>query len=355
MSDRIGTAATLHAAEDLRLDTRDLGPLAPTQVRIRFGAGGICGSDMHYFRHARTGDFVLREPLVLGHEVAGMVEAVGAEVEGLSVGTRVAVNPSRVCGHCPRCREGRSNLCENVFFMGSASKYPHMQGGFATRFDVAPEQCVAVPDTLPLEAAALAEPLAVSLHAVARAGDVSGRSALVVGAGPIGLLVLLCLRAAGAGPLKAADVAQAPLALAARLGAERTVNLGEADAAQRLDAPDIVFEVSGTPAGLATAIAAVRRGGTVIQVGNLPGGAIEAPMNAVMAKEIDLRGTLRFTQAEFHEAVDHIAAGRIDVLSLVSARLPLSEAREAFRLALDRTRSVKVMLTGGDAAPSPRS
>ncbi|WP_062203407.1 L-idonate 5-dehydrogenase [Aureimonas sp. AU12] len=345
MTGTLAHAATIFAAEDLRVVDRPLGELAPDRVRIRFGAGGICGSDMHYFRHGRTGDFVVKEPLVLGHEVAGTVEAVGRDVTGLTVGTRVAVNPSRACGHCPRCREGRANLCENVFFMGSASKDPHMQGGFASLFDAAPAQCVPVPDTLPIEAAALAEPLAVCLHAVARAGDLAGRSVAIVGAGPIGLLTLLCARLCGAAETTVVDVAAAPLAFATRLGATHAIDVSaDPDALKRIAAPDVVFEVSGTPAGLASSIALVRRGGIVVQVGNLPGGAIPAPMNAVMAKELDLRGTFRFDR-EFAEAVDLIVSGAIDVLAIVTARRPLAEAPDAFRLALDRSQSVKVVLT----------
>ena len=141
-------AATLYGAEDLRMVERPLGTLEPGMVRIRFGAGGICGSDMHYFRHARTGDFVVTSPLVLGHEVAGEIVELGSGVTGLSVGDHVAVNPSRWCGHCTRCREGRENLCENIYFMGSASKTPHMQGGFASLFDATAAQCIKVPKEL---------------------------------------------------------------------------------------------------------------------------------------------------------------------------------------------------------------
>ena len=175
----------------------DLPPLQAGMVRVRFAAGGICGSDLHYFRHARTGDFIVTSPLVLGHEMAGVVDEVGEGVHGLAPGAKVAVNPSRWCGHCPRCREGRANLCENIYFMGSASKTPHMQGGFASLFDVTPPQCVPVPDDAPLAAVALAEPLAVCLHAVARAGELAGRHALLIGAGPIGLLTMLAARRAG--------------------------------------------------------------------------------------------------------------------------------------------------------------
>jgi L-idonate 5-dehydrogenase len=340
-------AATLFGPEDLRVVEGELGPLAPGMVRIRFGAGGICGSDLHYFRHARTGDFVVTSPLVLGHEVAGEIVAINSDAPGLAVGDRVAVNPSRWCGHCARCAEGRPNLCENIYFMGSASRTPHMQGGFASLFDATPAQCVKVPQHVPYQAAALAEPLAVCLHAVARAGDMAGKTVIIFGAGPIGLLTMLAARLEGCGEISVADIAQAPLAFASRLGADRTIDLSGGDAELKsiaADRPfDVAFEISGTAAGLSAAIASVRRGGTVVQVGNLPGGQIAVPANAVMAKEIDLKGTFRFG-AEFGKAVDLIVNGDVKVLQLVTAERALSLAPQALRLAADRSLSVKVVL-----------
>ncbi|GBD47911.1 L-idonate 5-dehydrogenase [Methylopila sp. Yamaguchi] len=343
-------AVTLYAPEDLRMVDRPLGDLEPGMVRIRFGAGGICGSDMHYFRHARTGDFVVTSPLVLGHEVAGEVVEIAGDAPGLAIGDHVAVNPSRWCGTCARCREGRPNLCEKIYFMGSASKTPHMQGGFASLFDATPAQCVKVPRDLPFAAAALAEPLAVCLHAVRRAGEVAGRNVVIFGAGPIGLLTLLAAKRARAAEVAMVDMAAAPLAFAARLGADHAVDLSQGDAAldqlAKDKAFDVAIEASGTAAGLASAIKAVRRGATIVQLGNLPGGKIEIPANAIMAKELDLRGTFRF-DAEFAEAVNLIVAGEVDVMALVTAERPLSEAPQAFRLALDRSQSVKVVLTAG--------
>jgi L-idonate 5-dehydrogenase len=343
-------AATLFGVEDLRLVERALPPLAPGMVRVAFGAGGICGSDMHYFRHARTGDFVVTEPLVLGHEIAGTIAELGAGVSGRSVGERVAVNPSRWCGHCVRCLEGRKNLCENIYFMGSASKTPHMQGGFASAFDALPEQCVPIPDDLPFEAAALAEPLAVCLHAVARAGDVSGRKAVILGAGPIGLLTMLAAKLAGVSEIAVADIAQAPLDFARRLGADHIVDVsGGSEPLIALSAAlgfDVVFEVTGSPAGVASAIGSVRRGGTIVQIGNLPGGLIQAPVNAIMSKEIDFRGSFRFSD-EFSRAVQLIGERKVDPLAIVTARRPLSAAKEALGLALDRRQSMKVVLTPG--------
>jgi L-idonate 5-dehydrogenase len=342
-------AVVLHGGRDLRVEARDAPPLAQGRVRVRFRSGGICGSDLHYFLHGRTGDFVVTEPLVLGHEVAGEIVEIAGEVRGLAVGERVAVNPSRPCGECPRCREGRENICENVFFMGSASRTPHMQGGFAELVDVHPSQCFVVPQNVPFEHAALAEPLAVCLHAAARAGEIEGRRVLVTGAGPIGLLIVLACRWHGAGSITVTDVADAPLERAQALKPDRVLNVGTDPEALARDiaehgAYDVAFEASGNPKGLQAAIEAVRRGGVVVQVGNLPGGLVPAPANRIMAREIDLRGSMRFGR-EFAEAVDLIVRGEIDVAPLITAKLPIAQAPEAFELAADRSRSVKVVLT----------
>ncbi|MBM6596455.1 L-idonate 5-dehydrogenase [Microvirga pudoricolor] len=341
-------SATLFGAEDLRMIERPLEPLDPGMVRVRFAAGGICGSDMHYFRHGRTGDFVVETPLTLGHEIAGEILEVGGETTGVSVGDRVAVNPSRWCGHCARCRDGRPNLCENIYFMGSASKKPHMQGGFASVFDVVPAQCVKVSDDTPLAAAALAEPLAVCLHAINRASPLDGKRGIVFGAGPIGLLTVLAARLAGLSEIAVVDVAAAPLAFAQRLGADHIVDVAQGDETLKDLADDrcfdVAFEVSGTVAGLSSAIRNVRRGGTIVQIGNLPAGPLPIPANAIMSRELDLKGSFRFGD-EFARAVHLIDEGRVDVLSIVTAKRPLSLAEEGFRLALDRSQSVKVLLT----------
>ena len=341
-------SATVFGAQDLRMVEEPLKPLPPGLVRVRFGAGGICGSDMHYFRHGRTGDFVVESPLVLGHEIAGQIVELAEDASGLTVGDRVAVNPSRWCGCCPRCGEGRPNLCENIYFMGSASKKPHMQGGFATYFDAIPAQCIKVSDDTPIAAAALAEPLAVCLHAVRRAGAVEGKRGIIFGAGPIGLLTLLTAQLAGMSEIAIVDLMSAPLAFAKRLGANHIIDIsaGEEDL-KALTAErsfDVAFEVSGTAAGLTSAILNVRRGGTVVQIGNLPGGSIPAPANMIMAKEIDLVGSFRFGE-EFEHAVRLIDDRKIEVLSIVTSQHPLSEALAGFRLALDRSQSVKVVLT----------
>jgi L-idonate 5-dehydrogenase len=333
-------AVVLHGAGDLRVEERSPPPREPGLVGVRIVAGGICGSDLHYFRHGRTGSFVVTEPLVLGHEIAGVVEEADA-VAGLEPGTPVAVNPARFCGRCRACEGRRPNLCENLFFMGSASRTPHMQGGFREIVDVAPEQCFPVPPSLPLPHAALAEPLAVCLHAVGRAGPIEGRSVAIHGAGPIGLLLLLVCRLRGAASVRVVDVAEAPLRFAQRLGADEVVR---ADAPpENLTPPDVAFEASGSPAGLSAAMEGVRRGGIVVQVGNLAAGPLPIPANLTMSKELDLKGSLRFGH-EFGEAVDLIASGAIDVSGLITAEASLADAPQAFALAADRSRSIKVVL-----------
>lgn len=341
-------AATVFAPEDLRVVEHTLPPLADGMVRISFRAGGVCGSDMHYYKHAKNGDFAVKTPLILGHEIAGEVAEISGKAKGLAVGDRVAVNPSRWCEACPYCKAGQHELCERVYFMGSASKIPHMQGGFATYFDALPEQCVKVPAELPMEAAAMAEPVSVCLHAVKRAGDVKGKSVLVVGAGPIGLITMMVARMKGAASITVADIAEAPLAYARKLGADTTIDVKAGDQPLR-DAGakkpfDIAFEASGAPAGLASAIHAVRRGGTLVQIGSLPAGAVPVPVNQIMSKEIDMRGTFRFGKV-FEEAVGAIVAKRIDVMSLVTSRHRLADSKAALALSFDRTRSMKVVIT----------
>jgi L-idonate 5-dehydrogenase len=338
-------AAVIHAARDLRFECVAEKPLPAGHARLKFGCGGICGSDLHYFLHGRTGSFAVVEPLVLGHEFAGEVAALNGDSGGLKIGDRVAVNPSRSCGQCPRCREGRINLCENVFFMGSASKRPHMQGCFAETIDVAVGQCVKIPAGVKLEHAALAEPLSVCLHAADRAGGLEGRRVLVIGAGPIGLLLMAVAKWRKARHVVASDLEPLSLERARAMGAD-AAHLAGAEPLPHAGQYDVVFEASGSPKGVAAAIEAVRRGGILMQVGNLPGEPFPVPFNAVMAKELDVRGSFRFADV-YAKAVSLIVDGAIDVRPLITATVPLARAVEAFTLAADRSKSAKVVLTAG--------
>jgi L-idonate 5-dehydrogenase len=342
-------ACVIHDARDIRLEEQAQPAVTPQGVLVRVRAGGICGSDLHYYFEGRNGDFVIREPFIPGHEFSGEVAEIGADVTRLGVGQRVAIHPGRNCGRCLACREGRGNLCRNVYFMGSASRFPHMQGGFADYVLVDESQCYPVSSALPFAIAAFAEPLAVALHAVERAGPLLGRSVLLTGAGPIGLLVLLAARRAGAETVCITDILDEPLALAGRIGADLAVNI--ATSAESLDSEvqrtggfDVAFEVSGSPAGLATCLESVRPGATVVQVGTLPPGRFPVAGNLVMAKEIDFRGAMRFDR-EFAHSVACLDRGLIDVAPLLTASVPAAEASAAFDLAKQRDKHSKVQIT----------
>ena len=340
-------ACVLHGQRDLRVERVEVAAPGPGEVLLEIGAGGICGSDLHYFLDGGFGTVRVRQPIILGHEVAGTVAALGTGVTGLREGDRVAVNPSNPCGACEYCARAEPQHCLEMRFWGSAMRMPHVQGGFRRRLVAAARQCVKVGDAVSIGEAAMSEPLAVALHAVAQAGDVRGRRVLVTGFGPIGGVVLLALRHAGAGEVTVTDLVEEPLALARRIGAAAALNVAadrDALAAEERDKGrfDIAFECSGNPRALAQAIACVRPRGTIVQVG--VGGAFDVPMNTVVAKELRLVGTFRF-HPEFEVAAQLIATRAIDVRPLITATRPLAEAEAAFTLAADRRAAMKVQLS----------
>jgi L-idonate 5-dehydrogenase len=337
-------AVTLHGARDLRLAPRAPQALGAHDVRLRLGAGGICGSDLHYWQHGRVGAFVIREPLVPGHEASGVVEAVGSDVTRVKVGDRVAIDPSHACGVCDYCKAGRMNLCRRMFFLGSASVFPHAQGLFAQRFVMGERQLTAVNEPeISLGEIACAEPLSIGLHAVQRAGgSLLGKRVLVTGAGTIGCMCVIAARLAGAAHVAAADVAERPLQMARAVGADEAVR-SDTYGASLHDRFDIALEAAGAAPALLLALAAVERGGRVVQVGTLPD-EVALPANKIMARELDLVGAFR-ANGEFDLAVQAIRTRRADVRPLISAQLPLARAEEAFVLAADKSRSTKVQLT----------
>lgn len=332
----------IHGAGDLRVAELAVPVPGPGEALVAVRYGGVCGSDLHYWRHGGVGDFRLREPMVLGHEVVGTVVSYGAGATGPASGTPVAVHPATPCGRCPECADGRANVCRDTRYLGSAARFPHVQGGFAARVAVPAGQLRQLPDGLTLRRAVLAEPLSVALHAVRRAGEVSGRQVLVTGAGPIGCLVVAAARAAGAARVTVTDPVPEALAYAAVAGADTLVRADDPNDAGWPDEVDVAVEASGVAAGLGTCLRRVRRGGVVVQLGMLPPGRSPFAGNLLVSREIELRGAFRF-DAEFDDALELLAArGEFD--GLVSAVVPVREAEDAFALAADRGRSCKVLL-----------
>jgi len=320
----------------------------PGEVVLRLGAGGICGSDLHYFADGGVGDFRLRGPMILGHEAAGTVAALGPEVRSLRVGDRVAVNPSRPCGACPPCRAGRRNLCQNVRFFGSAARFPHVNGIFSDRFVAPEENCHPIPGAMSFRAAACAEPLAVALHAAAQAGPLDGRTVFIVGSGPIGVLLAAAARMGGAARIGVTDLLDEPLAFARAMGATETANARTqperiAAFAAQPGGIDVIFEASGSPPGLERALELIAPGGTIVQVGSLPSGPTPVPLSRIVPREVRLVGSFRFDR-EYAAAVSALTSGRIDVTPLLTHDFPFSALQEAFAAAADRRTGMKVSL-----------
>lgn len=335
---------TIHAAKDLRVEERPEPNPGAGEVLVQLEAGGICGSDLHYFNHGGFGTVRLREPMILGHEVAGRVKALGSGVTELAIGQRVAVSPSRPCGVCKFCEMGQQNHCLDMRFYGSAMPFPHIQGAFRELLVADAHQCV--PTSLSAAEAAMAEPLSVVLHASKQAGDLSGKRVLVTGCGPIGLLCVLVAKAAGAIEVAATDIASFTLNKAKELGAHNVHNVAEApDVFDAYSADkghfDVLFECSGASTALSGAVSALRPGSRIVQLGL--GGDMTLPLQAMTAKEISLIGSFRF-HSEFPLAIETMERRVIDVTPLLSETYPIAEATSAFEMAGDRSRAIKVQI-----------
>jgi L-idonate 5-dehydrogenase len=340
----------IHAPDDLRLDEQDAGEIGPGQVLVKVGMGGICGSDLHYFHHGGFGTVRIKEPMVLGHEVAGTVVAVAPGVDSVRIGDKVAINPSRPCGACKFCLEGLPNQCLDMRFYGSAMRTPHVQGAFRNMLLCEATQCVKVAEHVPLRLAALAEPFSVGLHGVSRAGPLLGKRVLVSGCGPIGVLAIAAARAHGAAEITATDVVDEPLAIARAMGADQVINVAKDKTWVSRYSPDkgtfdVMLECSGNERALRDGLEVMRPRGVVVQLGL--GGDVSIPQNMVVAKELSICGSFRF-HAEFALAVRLINEGRVDLSPVVTHTFPMLQARQAFELASDRQKAMKVLIDFAD-------
>jgi L-idonate 5-dehydrogenase len=338
-------ALVIHAPGDLRVEDIPTPELGDGQLRVRVRCGGICGSDLHYYQHGGFGTVRIKEPMVLGHEVAGVVEAAGPGT-AFAAGERVAISPSRPCGLCRYCQQGLQNHCLDMRYYGSAMRTPHVQGAFRQQIVVEHWQAHRLADTVSDGEGAMAEPLSVALHAVRRAGPLLGKRVLVTGCGPIGALAIIAARRAGATHIVATDVGAHTLGKALQVGADEVVNVAEEpEGLVRFTADkgsfDVLFEASGNERALRGALDALRPRGVILQVGL--GGDMSLPMNVIVAKEFDLRGAFRFHE-EFAVAVELLNKGLVNVKPLISATLSYRDSARAFALAADRSRAMKVLL-----------
>ncbi len=327
-------AAELAGVRDVRV--RDVPPPpepGPGEVQVRVAACGICGSDLHYYLEGGIGDTPCRFPMILGHEPAGVVVRAGPGVTGLEPGMPAALEPAIYCGRCEFCRSGRHNICERIRFLSS----PEDPGFFRELVNLPAENLLPLPPQLSAEVASLYEPLAVALNAGKWADLRPGESAVVFGAGPIGLLTVAVARLSGAGRIYAVDRLPARLELARRMGAGCTVNFSAEDpvAAVLSDTRgrgvDAAFEAAGSPAAINQCMRAVRNGGRVVLIG-IPGAVtVDLEFHEMRRKELALFNVRRQNHNS-ETAIRLLAEGRLPFGDLVTHTRPLEAAASAFRL-----------------------
>ena len=341
-------AAVLHGARDIRIEPYRQPELHPGMVLLRSRRVGICGTDLHYYEHGYNATFVPDRPFILGHELTGEVVAVASDVQGVKPGQRVAVNPARSCGFCDYCKGGQINLCRKTIMLGSASTTPPTDGALAEFLTVRADQCHLLPEDMDDGAGAMMEPLSVALHAVKRAGTISGKRVLVTGAGTIGLLVALTARAFGAVPVAVSDLVSERRAKARELGVDVALDPTARDVHDQVRELtdlgfDVVFEASGAPPALRAAFDLVRPGGTIVQIGTVGTADIPIPVNQLMVKEINFRGSMRYGDT-FDEAIRLVAAGRIKVQPFINHVFALDDSAKALQFAADRSVALKVQI-----------
>ena len=341
-------AAVLLPEGGLEIEERPQPSPGPDQILVAPRLVGICGSDLHYYKDGRIGDWMIRRPHVLGHEFAGVVAALGAGVDAVEVGDRIAVEPIVPCENCDACRRGIYNVCPNIRFTGS----PHTDGALQELVVVPARGAYPLPAGMPFSLGALVEPTSIAVHAVRRSRIRQGETVLIVGAGPIGLLTLAVARAYGAGAIYSTDINQSRLDLAAELGATGTVNVGGMQPGEILERTDplgvdIAFEAVGSPGTLETALRMVRPGGRVVAVGvNIEE---RIPFNLMLAQSKEATVIPVYLGRDaFPEAIEFLASGRIAGKVLISHRFPLERTADAMDTALDgQSGAVKVMIEAG--------
>lgn len=335
-------AVVAHAAGDLRIQDIPAPSPASDEAVVEVTFGGICGSDLHYWLHGAAGESVLKAPMVLGHEIVGTVLLAAADGTGPAAGTAVAVHPATPGPGTARYPEDRPNLSPGCTYLGSAARFPHTDGAFS-RYAALPSRMLRpLPSGLSLRTAALVEPASVAWHAVARAGEVVGKTALVIGSGPIGALAVAVLKRAGAQRIVAVDMHPKPLEIARAVGADEVLKGDDAEAIAAVEA-DIVIESSGSHHGLASAIRGAVRGGKVVMVGLLPSGPQPVLISLAITRELELVGSFRFNN-EIDEVIGALADGSLAVDPVVTHTFVLDQGLEAFDVARNSAESGKVLL-----------
>lgn len=354
MSTQTMKAAVLHGVHDLRIESVD-SPSAPgpNEVQVQINRVGICGSDVHYWEHGRIGDFVVREPMILGHECSGTVVEVGVNVTHLQPGHRVALEPGVPRLSTPAShyymKKGEYNLCPDIFFFAT----PPDHGSFCEFVNHPADSCFKLPSHVSLEEGAMIEPLSTGIYAARVAPITMGDTVIVTGAGPIGLMNVLTAKAAGAANVIISDPVAARLEVANEIGATHTVS-GHADELKQLAqeitdgrGADVGIEAAGHPAALNAVIGACRAGATVVLIGMPPDDTATININDLIVREIKLRPIFRYNNT-FPTGVELLASGKVDLKPLLSKTFSLSQVPEAFEYVVaNRDTCVKAVVEVG--------
>lgn len=338
-------SCVIYKAETISIEDKSI-THNENKVLVRIEAGGICGSDIHYYQHGRAGASILKEPMVIGHEFVGVIEKAPVNNPELKVGQKVAVNPSMPCYNCEECKQGELNHCRNMKFMGSAQHFPHTQGGFSQYVSVNPDQCFPYRNDVSPSIMAFAEPLSVAIHALNMAGTLVGKRVLVIGAGTIGGLVIAAAKASGALEVIACDVSERSGKVALKMGADAFFdpnNSAEVEHYQKNNGYfDVTFEASGVSSAIHSTASYTRPKGVCIQLG-MGNIEIQYPVSKLLVKEISWIGSFRFSN-EFSTSVKWLETGRIDPKPLISSEYSIDDAESALLSAADKSKSTKVIL-----------
>lgn len=300
------------------------------EVLVKLEYVGICGSDMHYYETGAIGDFVVEPPFVLGHEPGGTVVEVGSRVTHLKVGDRVALEPGKTCGHCRYCREGKYNLCPDVVFFAT----PPVDGVFQEYVAHQADLCFKLPDNVSTLEGALIEPLAVGFHAAIQGDAHLGQKAVVMGAGCIGLVSLMALKARGVQEVYVVDVMDKRLDKALELGATAVINGKKEDVVARLNqltggmGTDLAIDTAGSEFTVRQAIMAAAKGSTIVLVGYSRTGEMNMPTDFILNKELTLKSVFRYRHI-YPIAIEAVASGKVNLKGIVSNIFPLSDIQNA--------------------------
>lgn len=319
---------------------------ADDEVLVRIKSVGVCGSDIHYYRHGRIGTYVVEKPIILGHESSGEIVETGKGVRSLKIGDRVSLEPGIPCRKCIFCKTGRYNLCPDVVFMAT----PPVDGAFVEYVAFPEDFAFKLPDNVSFDEGALIEPLAVGIYASERAGIKPGLSAVILGAGPIGLVTLQAVKAYGAGPVAVLDISDFRLNMARNLGADFVIDSRDANALDKVleaigqGGADVVFEAAGAVPTIQMTTRIARRGGRVVLIGLSAKDQVEYNVVDVSGKELDVLGIFRYANV-YRKAIDLVSAGKIDLKTMVTHHFPLEKTKEALELAdTKKDQAIKVIV-----------